>query len=134
MGTPVTSAGGSCGVVATSWLASDRDFDRATTIEHVRGLKAALEADRDRLKRGDKATVGDDLNALLSLPRPAVYVSKGVYELANRLRQLDCAVRAGRLAYDVSMKRFAQILLELDAEQFTLNPPATSTAIHPVAF
>src|SRR5262245_25265305 len=88
-----------CGIAEQPWSAADRDFDRATTIEELHALKGAAQASRDKLKGGAKAEVGDQLDQLYRRQAPTAFVGKGVAELGNRLRQLDCAVRADKVAY-----------------------------------
>jgi hypothetical protein len=114
----------SCGIAEQGWAAADRDFDRATTIEELHALKGVAQADRDKLKAGQKADVGSSLDELFRKPAPGAFVGKGVAELGQRLRQLDCAVRNDKLAYDLAQRRYDQILSELGAEQATLEPGA----------
>jgi len=117
-------SGGYCSIAEPGWTAAERDFDRATTIEQLHALKGAAQADRDKLKAGAKAEVGDAVDQIYRKPAPTAFVGKGVAELGNRLRQLDCAVRSDKLTYDVAVQRYDQILGELGAEQATLEPGA----------
>jgi hypothetical protein len=116
--------GGYCSIAESSWAGADRDFDRATTLEQLRALEGAASADRDKLKAGAKADVGDSLDHLFRQPAPQGFVGRGVAELGNRLRQLDCAVRADRVTYDLALDRYGRILGELGAERATLDPGA----------
>jgi hypothetical protein len=120
----VRSSALTCGIADQTWASADRDFDRNTTIEQLHALKGAAQTDRDKLKAGAKAEVGDALDQLYRKQAPSAFVGKGVAELGNRLRQLDCGVRADKIAYDVAVKRYEQILGELGAEQATLEPGA----------
>ena len=115
-------SGAFCSISNPRWPSASRDFDRQTTLEAIAALTDAAQADRDRLKAGAKSEVGGRLNALYERgPSSSAFISAGVAELATRLRQLDCAVRADRLAPAQADTAYAQILRELAAERATLG-------------
>ena len=117
--------GGYCAINEPRWPAASRDFDRATTIETIAALDAAARGDREKLKQGARGDVGANIDMLYQHDqRSSAFISNGVAELANRLRQLDCAVRANRVDSARAEQSYEQILAELAAERATLDPSA----------
>jgi hypothetical protein len=121
------ASGGSalCGITEPRWPAADRDFDRHTTLEAIAALTSAATADLDKLKAGSRGDVGGAIDELYGRPASAAFISHGVAELATRLRQLDCAVRSGRLQPAQAEATYGKILAELAAERRTIDPSAT---------
>src|SRR4051812_26417763 len=118
----VASGGRSfCGISEPRWVAADRDFDRQTTLEAISALTNAANADREKLKAGAANDVGGAIDELYARPASTAFISHGVAELATRLRQLDCAVRSGRLQPAQAETTYGKILAELDAEKRTLG-------------
>ena len=113
-----------CGIAQQPWPAASRDFDRSRSVAVIGSLKQIAAADRDHLKMGQKSDVGDSLDNLYREGGSGGFVSSGVAELGNRLRQLDCAVRAGRMNAAEAAPLYDQILGELTAERSTLEPGA----------
>jgi hypothetical protein len=113
---------GYCEIAEAQLQGAPSAFDRVTTLEMIAGLRSSTEADRDLLKRGEASEVGQQLSQLNYTQRSQGFISSGVAELAVRLRQLDCAVRARRVGNAEAIKRYEQILLELGAEEATLKP------------
>jgi hypothetical protein len=114
--------GGYCSIGEPAWASAARDFDRATTLEIIAGLRAAAESDRTRARTGQRAEVGAELDELARHHTTSAFISHGTAELATRLRQLDCAVRAGRVEPDRSGELYARILGELIGERAVFDP------------
>jgi hypothetical protein len=115
-----------CGIAPLGWPSASRDFDRYRTLTTIALLNDATRRDREQLHAGEKAHVGAVLDTALRQPESVggPFVSQGVAELGIRLRQLDCAVRGDRLAFQLADRLYGQILAELGAEQTTLEPVA----------
>jgi hypothetical protein len=105
-----------------AWATAPQAFDRGLTLEVIAGLQKTVDAERAALKSGRPTTVGDALESYYLRSTEGAFISAGVGELATRLRQLDCGVRAGKIAGEVAQVRYAQIVAELAAEQRTLDP------------
>lgn len=109
-----------CSVGDPAWPSAPRDWDRATTLDVLGTLSQATDDDRARLHAGHLDEVGALLDAA---PAPSrAFIAHDVAELGTRLRQLDCAVRARTLPFDVADRRYAQILGELRVERSVLAP------------
>jgi hypothetical protein len=121
-----TAPGGYCSISDPRWPSAARDYDRRTTLDAIAVLTDAAKADRDRLKTGARSDVGNSINEIYQRgTSSSAFISSGVAELANRLRQLDCAVRANRLEYSRAEASYGQILTELQAERATLEGSGT---------
>jgi hypothetical protein len=128
----VASAGRSfCGISEPHWVSADRDFDRHTTVEALVALTGAAKTDRDKLHGGNRNDVGGAIDELYARPASSAFISSGVASLATRLRQLDCAVRAGVLDFERADQTYGQIMAELQAERNTLDPNAASASTPP---
>ena len=128
---PSARNGGSfCAIDEAPWPSAATAFDRRLTLEVIGGLRQSVEADMRALAEGRRNEIGDRLTAISHQPATSAFISTGVAELATRLRQLDCAVRAQRVAPELAQQRYGTILGELQVEQATLEPKggaATST-------
>lgn len=111
-----------CSLADPSWNGAARDFDRGATLEVIGSLRQVAAADQHRAKVGARADVGVELDELLKRPAPSGFIARGVAQLGVRLRQLDCAVRAGRMAPERANELYAQIINELVGEQAALDP------------
>ena len=135
VGCAATGPGGSttaanvgwCTIAEPAFAHAPRDFDRAATLEVIAGLRAAADADRVRLRTGAKNEVGSELDEFFRNHRSQAFISHGTGELGTRLRQLDCAVRAGRITTEKSEELYGQILAELASEQAVLDPGGGTT-------
>src|SRR5262249_8353217 len=118
------ASGGSlmCGITEPRWAAADRDFDRRTTLDAIVALTSAARTDLDKLKAGARGDVGGAIDELYNKPASTAFISHGVAELATRLRQLDCAVRAGKLQPAQAEATYGKILAELAAERRVIDP------------
>jgi hypothetical protein len=119
-----SGANAMCGITEPRWPAADRDFDRRITLDTIAALTAAVTTDLDKLKAGAHTDVGSALDELYTKPASSAFISHGVAELATRLRQLDCAVRSGKLQSAQAEATYGKILAELAAEKRTLDPSA----------
>ena len=118
-----TSNGGSyCNINEAPWASAPSAFDRRLTLEVINSLRQAVDADVRALHEGRRAEIGDRLSQVSQQPATTAFISSGVSELAGRLRQLDCAVRANRVPFDAAAQRYTAILGELSVEQATLEP------------
>jgi hypothetical protein len=116
------ASAGFCSMTEPSWNGAARDFDRGATLEVIGSLRQVAAADQHRAKVGARADVGVELDELLKRPAPSGFIARGVAQLGVRLRQLDCAVRAGRVNGERANALYAQILAELTGEQAALDP------------
>ncbi len=114
--------GGYCSIAQPSWPAASRDYDRRVTLETIAALTEAARADRGQLKQGIHGEVGNAVDELYQHNIRREFISSGVAELANRLRQLDCAVRASRVDFAQADASYGRILGELAAERAALDP------------
>lgn len=113
-----------CGVEDPRLQAAPRDFDRSSTISVIGSLTEMAAQDREQLKTGARSAIGARFDQLAS-QRPHAFIANDVAELATRLRQLDCSVRAG-MPTDTADQRYAQILAELKVEKNILDPSVGS--------
>jgi hypothetical protein len=118
------ASGGYCSINEPRWAAANRDFDRALTLEVIAGLRDAATDDRNKLHAGARGDVGARIDELSRHLTSNAFVSTGVAALGVRLRQLDCAVRKNRMAFEVSEGLYEKIVAELEAERQTLDPSA----------
>ena len=125
--------GGYCVVGDVPWPSAPSAFDRRLTLEVIGGLRQAVEADTRALHEGRRGEIGNQLTAIAVASPTSAFISDGVHELAIRLRQLDCAVRANKLPFDVAVHRYNTILGELSIEQATLEPRHGSSAFRGTA-
>lgn len=126
---PGAQVGGSgyCSIAEVKWPSAARDFDRRTTLEVLGALAEAAEADHAQLKAGARGEVGTKLDENIRRVANDGFVSRGVAELGVRLRQLDCAVKSGRVDSARASALYGQILAELQAERATLEPRGGGT-------
>jgi hypothetical protein len=117
-----------CSISEPRWASASRDFDRHTTVEAIIALADAAKTDRGRLHAGNRNDVGGTLDDLYTHPASSAFISSGVAELATRLRQLDCAVRAGAVDFNRADQTYGKIIAELQAERSTIDPNAASAA------
>lgn len=125
--TPSTGASGIpqsgwCSLSEPVWASAARDFNRAATLEVLAAIRTLVDTDRSLVKAGQKSDVGSQLDEIYKTMRPTGFVSDGVAQLGVRLRQLDCAVRAGKVEYQTAITRYDEIANLLGAEQATLEP------------
>jgi hypothetical protein len=91
-------------------------------MEAVAALRDAANGDRARVKGGTTNDVGEQIDQLYRQSNGGgAFVSHGVAELGTRLRQLDCAVRHGRVNGGDADARYAQLLADLQAEADVLD-------------
>jgi hypothetical protein len=122
---PTPDAASTCGIQLPVWSVAHSDFDRAATLEVLASLKDTASEDREHARLGRRDEVGRSADALFTVAPSAAgaFVSYGAYELASRLRQLDCAVRRSSVTPELAQARYGAILAELDAERTTLGAP-----------
>lgn len=116
------NGGGFCVIDEAPWPSAATAFDRRLTLEVIAGLRQSVESDLRALAEGRRNEIGDRLTAISHQPTTSAFISMGVAELATRLRQLDCAVRAQRVAPELAQQRYGSILGELQVEQAILEP------------
>ncbi len=120
--TGVEGGGGYCGIAEPEWHGAVRDYDRATTLETIAGLRQYANSDRVKSRTGARGDVGGELDELFRRPAPEAFIARGVTDLGVRLRQLDCGVRGGRVPVDQADALYAEILGQLGSEQAALDP------------
>jgi hypothetical protein len=120
--TSARNGGGFCTIDEAPWPSAPSAFDRRLTLEVIGGLRQSVEADIRALAEGRRNEIGDRLTAISHQPATSAFISVGVAELATRLRQLACAVRAQRVSPEIAQQRYGSILGELRIEQATLEP------------
>ena len=118
--------GGMCALADFAWPQAARDFDRSSTLELEATLEKLASEDAVRARTGDVAQVGASLDELYKRSPPSGFIGHGVASIAIRLRQLDCGVRAGRIAPAQSQALYDSIAADLRGEHAALSPPAAS--------
>jgi hypothetical protein len=105
----------SCPIAEFSWSASDQGglFDKAYTLDAVRALREAASADRQAWIA--QQPVGTQVNDIARASHSSRIISFEANQLAQRLRQLDCAVSHGFYANrrDSAARLYTQILDDL---------------------
>ena len=113
---PDPAAPPSCSIAEVKWDAASQgtSYDHATTAELLRRLSVAAEADRAAFAAGQPTGASLGALALETQTSSPPLVSAELYELALRLRQLDCAVQRGSYARQpqTADKLYSQILTE----------------------
>lgn len=116
-----------CAIPQLPWDAADEGgaFNRERSVELTAKLAAVAAEDRGAAREG--RPIGERLAALGRETASTAIVSKPTAQLAERLRQLECAVQRGTWARSpqTADRLFGQILGELDREQVALGAAST---------
>jgi hypothetical protein len=104
-----------CGIAEVPWPSAAESYDRALTESRAEALARAGQADRERLRSGERAQLGAELDALFRQPGPQAFISHDAFEVAVRLRQLACAARTGTLAPETADSLLGHALVDLES-------------------
>jgi hypothetical protein len=121
--TAESRAAAACPIPQLPWDAADEGgaFNRARSAELTARLASVAAEDQRAAQAGQP--IGERLTALGRETASTAIISKPTAQLAERLRQLECAVQRGAYARNPQMadRLFGQILGELDREQVALG-------------
>jgi hypothetical protein len=118
---------GACRVEPVRWASESTDFDKRLSMDVADRLLTVAKADRDAFAGAhDPGQVGDRLNELNRAQAPnTAFVARPIANLALRLQQLECAMQNGAFSDPaMAVKRYEQIVSELEAEARALKPGA----------